>query len=328
MKRRKGGRRTPAMMASAGVASYIPFPTSSFVGGCCKMFFPMDETSGTTVTDAIGGAVYTPTTIDFGVSNAIRIATNSQQTLTSGSFPSIGTKDFIFMSVYHQDGSDPVRPEATLRLRASGDGCLATFDGDGMELYNSDGDFVAGTETLCGSSPGDGEDACHAIVRNGVAVGNWLENATWDTNGSLPNDYVEGGELFSRTLRGLNYASTYTNGDVGRNDLNVSQDVIDSYAVDESGSAITTSIEYQSGLGDIAGGMPGVWPASAEIADVPTPDSLQVGLGLAAEIHYYGIALFVFDDGLPSDFKAALRWMKAQWSAGNKVIWPSWLSVA
>ena len=77
------------------------------------------------------------------------------------------------MSVYHHD-SDPtyagasVRPEATLRFRNSGTTVMATFDGDGIELYDNTGAFQAGTETLCGAS-GNGVTtgtACHALIRN------------------------------------------------------------------------------------------------------------------------------------------------------------------
>ena len=37
-----------------------------------------------------------------------------------------------------------------------------------------------------------------------------------------------------------------------------------------------------------------------------------------------GMALFIFPDGLPSDYAEAASWMGNQWLANNKVIWPRW----
>lgn len=37
-----------------------------------------------------------------------------------------------------------------------------------------------------------------------------------------------------------------------------------------------------------------------------------------------GMALFIFDDGLPADFKQAASWMGNQWVANNKLVWPKW----
>lgn len=338
MKKRKGRRRTHKQLRAAGIDDAGVMSTATSVPPCLKMWFPMTETAGTTITDVVGGAVYTPTTINFGITDAVRIATNSQQALTSGTFPAIGTKDFIVLSVYYHD-SDPtfsgatVRPEATLRFRNTGTTCFATFDGDGVELYDNAGAFQAGTETLCGSS-GNGvttDTACHALVRNSDSVGNWLENSTWNLNGSVDNDYVTEGELFARTMRVEGYGSppnadTHGTANVGRNDLGISDAVINSYNTDSDGVALMSPITSQSGVGNISGGMPGVWVSTGQAIDIATPNTLQVGLGLAAHIHYYGIAIFVFDDGLPSDFKEALRWMKDQWVAGNKVIWPNWIT--
>ena len=41
----------------------------------------------------------------------------------------------------------------------------------------------------------------------------------------------------------------------------------------------------------------------------------------------YGLAVFVFEDGAPDDIGEAITWMKEQWVAGNKVIWPGWVSL-
>lgn len=39
---------------------------------------------------------------------------------------------------------------------------------------------------------------------------------------------------------------------------------------------------------------------------------------------FYGVALFVFDGPLPSDYQEALAWMSPRWAIGQKVIWPAW----
>lgn len=40
-----------------------------------------------------------------------------------------------------------------------------------------------------------------------------------------------------------------------------------------------------------------------------------------------GAALFVFSDGLPNDVVTSLNWMRTEWLANNKVIYPGWSSL-
>jgi len=49
----------------------------------------------------------------------------------------------------------------------------------------------------------------------------------------------------------------------------------------------------------------------------------QIGTWHAA-LKINGMALFIFPDGLPSDYAEAASWMGNQWLANNKVIWPRW----
>jgi len=44
---------------------------------------------------------------------------------------------------------------------------------------------------------------------------------------------------------------------------------------------------------------------------------------------YYGLMMSVFADGTPSSDKIeeAMQWMKTSWVAGNKVIWPGWVTL-
>jgi len=38
----------------------------------------------------------------------------------------------------------------------------------------------------------------------------------------------------------------------------------------------------------------------------------------------YGVAIFEFPNGMPSDYKEAVAWMGEKWAVGQKVIWPAW----
>lgn len=51
----------------------------------------------------------------------------------------------------------------------------------------------------------------------------------------------------------------------------------------------------------------------------PAADEMTMSHG-----DFYGLALFIFDDGLPSDYKEASAWMASRWAVGQKVIWPAW----
>lgn len=42
---------------------------------------------------------------------------------------------------------------------------------------------------------------------------------------------------------------------------------------------------------------------------------------------YYGLMMSIFADGTPDDIEEAMQWMKTQWLAGNKVVWPGWVSL-
>jgi hypothetical protein len=41
---------------------------------------------------------------------------------------------------------------------------------------------------------------------------------------------------------------------------------------------------------------------------------------------FYGMALFVIEGSLPSDYKEALAWMSARWAIRDKSIWPAWVN--
>jgi len=46
-----------------------------------------------------------------------------------------------------------------------------------------------------------------------------------------------------------------------------------------------------------------------------------------ANIALYGYAVFEFEAGLPSDYAFASMWMGQEWKRSNRVIWPQWVGV-
>lgn len=44
-------------------------------------------------------------------------------------------------------------------------------------------------------------------------------------------------------------------------------------------------------------------------------------------VSIYGLAVFEFVDGFPDDWDTGLEWMRVQWLAGNKVLYPNWVVI-
>lgn len=339
IKRRRVARRTNSMMRAAGVSQPVPLPLSYFKGGCCKMFFPLNETSGTTIADAIGGVVLPARRMEFVVSNAIRLEVgagtghalqaNTGVTPSAGVFPTVGQKDFILFAVQRLSNG-LARANSYFGMKSSTHSYVGVYDGDGAGIRDAGLDILADTETFTGQD-GNPFDVANAIVRNGNALGNWTHAET--ANAVAQGNTVGAGDVYARVCRGVGYnpAVPGTFGQWARNDHGIPDAVIQTWqAINSSGQYITPPTLSWGGLtfGTSYGGLPGVWP---RIDGVYSIDFEQFVVGtniLAGDNDYYGIALFVFDNGLPSDFKEALRWMKSQWVAGNKVIWPDWVSVA
>lgn len=334
------------MQRAAGLANTSQPPVDAFKGTCCKMFFPMDETSGPTITDSIGDVVLTPSTVAFDIPNAIHISQAARLAPTSGTFPAITDKSFILFNVFNglsvSSGAGTVRAETTLRLYD--DAVTAThgigfFDGDGFSIYKDHANdiFYANAETGVGSIPADIGERCTgaiACVRDTInnAAGVWLHHdyrANIEGDGTN-NIYPEVGDTFARLLRNEDYdpslgsnnpKSNY--GSYGRNDFNIPDYVIETHQHSEDPEIWTAP-----GLSPFPDGMPGLWPYMDGSISLNQMTHITFGLGLTAvaEQSHYGLALFVFDNGLPLDWKEALRWMRDQWLAGNKVIWPDWVS--
>lgn len=64
--------------------------------------------------------------------------------------------------------------------------------------------------------------------------------------------------------------------------------------------------------------------AAGDLASAPSITHFQSIASAIGNIDVYGIALFVFDNGIPADVKPAIAWMTAQWQAGVKAIYPGW----
>jgi len=305
------------------------------------MFFDCEETSETTVTDAIGGAVITPDTIAFNSSGTVQIDTSGGTwpasdgvALTSGSFPTFGTKDFIVFSA-QKLSNDLARANSYMMLHDSSSNYMGYFDGDGAQIStDGDGTILTGTETFTGAD-GLGNRASNAIVRQGRNFGNWTMPELVPAPVAQGNT-IGAGDIYARAIRGLGYAGSEGVGGVdtkigtiGRNDYSIPSSVTDTWQLNYFTSEVPIITEWGDyTFGTSSGGLPGVWCQLPDSHSIPSISTIQIGNNLAGQNDYYGIAIFVFEDGLPPDFKEALRWMNNQWLAGNKYIWPDWVSLS
>lgn len=71
-----------------------------------------------------------------------------------------------------------------------------------------------------------------------------------------------------------------------------------------------------------ASGSPG------DITGIGDVSSFVTSGAVVGNLDIYGLALFVFDSGIPADVKAAIAWMTAEWQRGNKAIYPGWKGLA
>lgn len=80
----------------SGLASFGQIPVSAANFPCLKHFFPCSETSGTTITDTIGGVTSTFTGLAVSGNGITSTAINNT---TSGTFTAFGTNPFIIFAV-------------------------------------------------------------------------------------------------------------------------------------------------------------------------------------------------------------------------------------
>ena len=84
---------------------------------------------------------------------------------------------------------------------------------------------------------------------------------------------------------------------------------------DESDNILRTSA-----IGDYSFDLPNS-NTTPVIAINPIEELYITGAGI------YGMAMFEFANGFPSDWDTGLEWMRVQWLAGNKILYPSWVVI-
>lgn len=335
------------MLRNAGVSNSGVMTTETSVPPCLKMWFPMDETSGTVITDVVNGAVLTPDEISFAGPNCVQLHVETKG-LTSGSFPAVADKDFILFGVYRglvtPESAYPtgmIRAEATLRLKTAGNGQVSYYDGDGFDIQHDGATYGVGTESLYGAICADKGVYCHAgiaTIRKGNSGALWLHNNDYWHGGQphgFSGPYVQNGSILSRNFRNsINANGFNTEGVCVQSDYGVDPKFVDYYYSYTSGSP-PSLFDPEFTTNEYASGIAGTW-GKLDMADAPFSlgafSTISIGSQInrltGVNIEYYGLALFVFDNGLPEDFREALRWMREQWMLGNKVIWPDWVTVA
>ncbi|MDH5572492.1 MAG: hypothetical protein OEY89_12055 [Gammaproteobacteria bacterium] len=306
------------MLRNAGVSEPETLPVDAFKGGCCKMFLQLNETVGTSVFDAIGGLEFPTTAIEFSpFANTIALdiysGVDTGTAPVAGNVPTAGTKDFILFEAHRFRTAYPAgRPECLVTIGDPAGDSYGFYDGDAHVVTES-GLRKTKTDCFLGMSPYDTSVGSIACVRDGRKIGTWVHNSFPEN----ANDLVADGGIFCETS---------INDHVVVDNVNPTTEYYSGYDIDPSVNYTT-----YSGLGNVAGGFPDVWALLPEGYSMPYTNTLTVGrtnIALNLSVARYGLALFVFDGGLPADWKEALRWMRDQWISGNKVIWPDWVSVA
>lgn len=340
---------------------------------CCKMWFPMVETSGTVIRDySSSGIVYTPTALTFNRNGNPSVAIHGADATgsigiapTAGTIPNPGTKSFILFGVVQVDapsgyglfggrvclGDYGAIGKETAGLADTDAAVWQTGVDDGAGLGNST--WYSGNDSFLDPLAASIYDktGC-ALVRDGSAFGHWIQ-LDWDNSNGL-NDYAITGDI----LCGNAYDSithevhlswrgpgdptgasqipnipAKFNGVLGRNEYGWDLSPAATFGAGPTvnGTKITGATRVNNNIytpsgAAVTNGLPGIWTYVDPAKPFPYENKLLMGLGSSVDGNpsWYGLALFVFDNGLPSDYKQALRWMRAQWIAGNKVLWPGW----
>lgn len=318
---RKGitARRSHYSMQANGVVDTGVQTQANSIGACCKLWFPCDEGSGDTITDVITGIslqlVNGPTETDPVDWSAMANSVEGHfpgGAPTSGDITGLapGLKDFIFL--VHNGLLSGNRG-------AISDVHLAGTDGSTSKIGISDGESWGWKDTTSSNyfsgqtvtGPGDITPApseyVTAIIRSNGYTYFW-------------HDYD--------LMVDPNHADAYGYGDCDWGDYFLSHSVpgfpvmadTGSYKIDGVATVYTASppnclLEVYESV-QIPNG--NITFASNVMRIGTAPILLELGATR------FGIALFVFENGMPSDWQDALRWMRQQWKVGNKVLWPGW----
>lgn len=293
------------------------------IGIVCKHFFPCDEGSGSTITDIVNGVVIDGIKSDINVSvgdaNAMRLLSwpnvdgdaGTDTCDITGSWVNPNGKDVVIMACGKARDGGVANGGGHLSFYfgdATANGQLkiqpyyAVFSGDsptytgGMATLR-DADYVTRT---------NGQDYIFGAVMRGDTLEHWADGSMTDSKSIRDADsYIQA------AWDSFNPDGKFKCGhSVANGNINVCQS-------DGTLSIGGASCDYSyTGYS--------VQPDG----DKEHPGSFTETIG-STEIaqDYYGLVVFVFENGAPDDVGAAMDWMKAEWTKGNKVIYPGWVSL-
>lgn len=301
------GRRQHGLNNNGGQALENSIPP------CCKMWLPCTETAGATyIDDVVGGVRVTPHYIGFGEPGAVTLNHNIAAP-TAGTIPTPDlSKDFIFMSVYRFQAWIWSLLEGNMELgnrSVGGNDHIALADADAFTIGTGSSAIVA-SDTWGRSNVDRGRQG-QAIVRKGGVVSLWQKclDGTGVTQGNTPN-YKDGSEVYS----------IYRKID---NDPNFFPfcELPDGFKPED--------------IADPEADIPGLWRCCPDLSGITLSNHIRIGSYDVTETqpanvgapHLFGMALFVFENGIPSDWLESLNWMHDQWLLNNKVIYPGWVTL-
>lgn len=292
------------------------------IGPCCKLFFPCDEGSGNRITDLVHGIALDLNehmTVSWGVvENAVR---GTFGTLTEGTLYNkaptlgditdidIGTKDFIiFCNANLPDGA---KFTAGFRLGETS----IPVAGPAISFWDTESIscFYGGISDSIAAQTVDGHDDVamgYAMIRDAGGL------KLWHDYDDMANVGSHGGPFGQCSWH---------------------QEVYDTFTEDGNVIPVDDMSVDNVEVWECQDNSPVTWRdahAVTNLKDLTFTDNLidlgnsAVAAGLPDLItSWYGIAIFAFNDGLPADYPEALRWMRRQWEAGNKILWPGWATL-
>jgi len=174
---------------------------------------------------------------------------------------------------------------------------------------------------------------------DGLKVTNGLEFAPVAFSGGTLPDIPAGSSAICVAVSSLSGGTAIVA--VGGNSSNgwmaLSKPSSDLKVTDDNGTTVQlSSLSFGSGVLDRTlvldrdAGLLRYAEGGAEIVSVALPSGFgAVSLGsqnklMFSDGDYYGLALYVFDDGLPDNWLEATQWIGERWANGQKVDAPNW----
>jgi len=314
--------------SQAGITDSGSQTQENSIGPNCKHFFPCSaaDVAASTLTDIVNGVVIDPVaetdhSVGAGADNTARVQSFGTNVGITGAWTAPGAKDCVLMvcgksridsgSADVDDGgfiTVYVGTAATQILRAQP--YYSTFFSGATSDPSSIGlNLIATPMYLPNRTRVDGEDYCFAAVMRGDILEHWADGLLTGTN-----DVTKGPSTmqtdWDNFAPGAEFRCSHS-----------------AYCLDvmvcKASTGLTDPLDFPCTIGLV--------PQAIIRAngDSEVPGGFKLIPGNAAQTgeypqDYYGFALFVFENGAPNDVGEAMNWMKEQWSAGNKVIWPGW----